>query len=233
MANASEASAASTITRFFMSFPPPESTTERVRWRGWSGSRPRASASATAVRWISTSSAMGSSSPTRTVAPVARDVVGHGRVGGAQDPDQAGGAGEADRSVAVFHRGVALGVGLGGLAELERRLVRDPDRPAVAQEDEVVEGGRVVGQRHRDRALGVRERRAPSSSPRWARSNASAVVAKRVCTTDALVGEARSTRWPAARPIGESGTAVIAVVSVASRACARSRARPRWSCRCG
>ena len=49
-----------------------ERTTERVRLRGRSGSRPAASASATPVRWASTSEASGSRSGATAIAPVAR-----------------------------------------------------------------------------------------------------------------------------------------------------------------
>ena len=46
------------------------STTDLVRCRGRSGSRPLAAASRPATRWMRTSSAIGSSSPATTVAPV-------------------------------------------------------------------------------------------------------------------------------------------------------------------
>ena len=47
-------------------------------------------------------------------------------------------AGDADRAVSVFHRGICLGVRERGLAELERGFLGDADAPPVAQEDEVL-----------------------------------------------------------------------------------------------
>ena len=119
------------------------STTERVRCAGWSGSRPLASASAIAIRCTRTSSAIGSSERLAHGGAGRAHVVGHGRVGRAEDPHERSLAGEADRSVSVFHGGICLAVRLRRLAELEGGLLRDPDGPAVAEEHDVLEPGRL------------------------------------------------------------------------------------------
>ena len=100
--------------------PGTERTTERVRFRGWSASSPRASASVTAHRWTSTSSAIGSSDAIRTDAPVAS---ASSATFGSGDPiSQTSCVREADGSVPVLHRRVRLGVELRRLAQLERAL---------------------------------------------------------------------------------------------------------------
>ncbi len=64
------------------------STTDRVRLRGVSGSKPRATASASASRWHSTSVASGSASGSSRWAPVARDVGRERRVDRAERDDE-------------------------------------------------------------------------------------------------------------------------------------------------
>src|SRR5689334_15931272 len=57
----------------------------------------------------------------------------------AQHPDERPETSDADRAVAVLERGVGLRPGLSGLAQLERRLGGEPDRPSVAEDDEMLE----------------------------------------------------------------------------------------------
>ena len=80
--------------------------------------------------------------------------------------------------------GYASAPGTGRLAQLERGLVGQPDRPAAAEEDEAVEAPGV----DRERAARARPRpprpRASCRCPGAPASSTSAVVANRVWTTD-------------------------------------------------
>ena len=57
--------------------------------------------------------------------------------------------------MAVLHRRIGLGPRLGGLTHLERRLVREPDGPAAAEEGELLGGDQLGVQRLGDGATGV------------------------------------------------------------------------------
>ena len=154
------------------------STTDRVRLRGGSGSRPRATASSTASRWPSTSVASGSAG-VDDVAPVRRmSASGRGSIGPIDDDERAR-VGHRDRAVAVLHRRVGLGPRPAGLAQLQRRLGGQADRPAAAEEVEALEARRVdraaapsahAGRRPRPTATGrARGGRAAAPAP-WSRT---------------------------------------------------------------
>ena len=135
-----------------------DNTTERVRCRGRSGSSPRASASATAIRCITISSAIGSSSPPTTVAPVAAAASSTPPSTCAERPDHAPRPRDADRPVPILHRRVRLGPRLRRLPQFERRLVRQADAPSHAQEYEVVDRRGLDRQRHLEGTFGVLDR---------------------------------------------------------------------------
>ena len=130
------------------------------------GPDPRASASATAIRCITISSAIGSSSPATTVAPVAAAASSTPPSTLAERPHDAPRPGHADRPVSVLHRRVRLGPRLGRLAQLERCLVRQSDGPSHAQEYEVVERRGLDRQRRLEGAVPRRRSPGPRSWPR-------------------------------------------------------------------
>ena len=68
-------------------------------------------------------------------------------------PDEGRAVRGADRPVAELERGVGLGRKGRGLADLERRLAREADAPARAEEDDRARGR--IGQRRLERVLGV------------------------------------------------------------------------------
>ena len=112
----------------------PVSTTERVRLRGVSGSRPKASARATATRCTVTSCDQGVAVVGDPGRSGGGDVVREARWRLAEHPDRTAGGGDRDRSVPVVHRRVGLRPAGGGLPELQRRLVRQPHGPPAAEE---------------------------------------------------------------------------------------------------
>jgi hypothetical protein len=67
-----------------------------------------------------------------------------------EGPDDGVRVGERDRAVPVLERGIRLGRNEGRLAQLQRRLVRESDRPPAAEEDEGVRRlaarGKAVGE---------------------------------------------------------------------------------------
>ena len=125
--------------------------------------------------------------------------------------------GDGDRPVAVLHRRVGLGPGTGRLAQLERRLAGQPDRPAAAEEGEPLEprrGRRAAARSSARSASAARSRRrrcprarAADRAPR-SRSGSARPTARR--------RTASATTLSAACATGESGTAVIATVGAAS-----------------
>ncbi len=82
------------------------------------------------TRWASTSEASGLVPFAGDRRPGAGGVVEHAGVDGAHRPHQRVVGAGADRAVAVLHRRVGLGPCPGRLAQLERRLVGQADRPA-------------------------------------------------------------------------------------------------------
>ena len=115
-------------------------TTDRVRPRGWSGSSPRAAATATALRWVWTSWASGSRSLVTDDGASVFDLLDQPGRRRAEHPYQAFRPGDRDRPVPVVHRRVRLAPGLRSLAHLQCRLVGEADRPAGPEVDEVLEG---------------------------------------------------------------------------------------------
>ena len=105
-----------------------------VRLRGASGSRPAASALPRHSRCRRTRSASGSMSRCSKRAPVAAHLLGQPLGHLAERPHGPPRRGDADRAVAVLHRGVGLGPELRRLAQLERGLVRDAVGPPPAEE---------------------------------------------------------------------------------------------------
>src|SRR5215471_3127681 len=91
---------------------------------------------ARATRWISTRSASGWRFVSTTGAPVRDEVF----VGVADRPDDGLAVRERDRAVPILERGIRLRRDECRLAELQRCLVRQPDRPAAAQEHERARG---------------------------------------------------------------------------------------------
>ena len=120
-----------------------DSTTDRVRLRGWSGSRPRAVATATAERWIRIELGHGVALGDHDRGAGRSHVVGDRGVGRSQHPDERTGSRQADRPVPVLHGGIGLGVGLRGLAHLQGGLVGQAHRPSVPQEHEMIERGGI------------------------------------------------------------------------------------------
>ena len=141
----------------------------------------------------------------RSVAPAARRVVEQPSSGGPERPDDGARAGDADRAVAVLEGGVGLGPRLGRLAQLQRRLAGQPDGPAAAEERPPVGLARLDRQRSVERGWRRRATEASRSTPSCARSSVSAVVAKRVCTTDCSSAKSSTTTSSAASATGESG----------------------------
>ena len=204
-------------------------TTDLVRCCGRSGSRPRDWASATAVRWSVTSSAIGSAPTPRDGRARDADRRGKVGVGNAKEPHQRARACDADRPVAVLHPGICLGPCAARLPELQGGLEREPDAPAVAQEHEVLElgQGRLVAAR---RATPRRCDRGPRSWPSAARISASIVVANRVWTIDSSSANGSRMASLAASTTGVAGTAEIASDGVPAGSAVERARRPRWSC---
>ena len=145
------------------------------------------------------------------VAPAARTLSRTPSAGAPNDQTTRPGAGDADRPVAVLEDRVGLGPRLRRLAQLERGLVREADGPAAAEERPLV-GGRPARP-----AAGASSARSASARRRLdvdagscARSSVSAVVAKRVCTTDCSSAKSSTTASSAASATGVPATAVIA-----------------------
>ena len=177
---------------------------DRLRCRGRSGSRPRAAAADQAQpvhpdqvgqRVVSRCSNVRAGGPHLLGQPV-RNV--------AERPGHPARRGDADRPVPVLHGRVRLGPELGRLAQLERRLVGQPDRPAATQEAHLLGVGAArAAARPRPRPSTARARPpAPRSAPRWARNRARVLVANRVCTTDRSSTSSSSTTRCASSAIG-------------------------------
>ena len=143
-------------------------------------------------------------------------------------PDERRAPGGADRPVAVLERRVGLAREGRRLAHLERRLAREADAPARARGRRSTLGGRIRAAAPRARPP-RRPRRARAAWPRCARSSASTVVAKRVCTTDRSSAKSRTIARSVRAASGALPSAVIATVVRARRAPRRRRA-PRSSC---
>ena len=157
--------------------------TDRLRFRGRSGSRPRARAAAAASRWTTTSSAIGSTGGLPHESARGGDLLGQPGRGRAEQPDHAARAGHRDRAVPELHGRVGLGPHPRRFPQLERGLAGQPARPAGPEEGELAR----AGQRRGSGTSSARRAAAatgPMSCPRCARSRASSVVANLVCTTD-------------------------------------------------
>ena len=83
------------------------------------------------------------------------DLLGEAVGDRAEDPGEASWLGNRDGAVAVFHRGVDLGPGLRGLAQLEAGFSGQSDRPSRAEEGNLVRVDPARGNLHRQRALGI------------------------------------------------------------------------------
>ena len=85
---------------------------------------------------------------------------------GPNEPHDGARAGDADRAVAVLEGRVGLGPRLGRLAQLQRRLARQPDGPAAAEERPAVGLARLDRQRRVERGRWRRRPRRRGRAPR-------------------------------------------------------------------
>ena len=170
---------ANTHPRFMILQSAHGSTTDRVRFAGRSG--PARGPGRARRPSAGSSPAPPSGRPRRrtTVAPAARTSSTSAGLGVAEEPHERARPGDADRTVAVLHSGIGLGPRAGRLAALQRRFGGQPDRPAAAEEHEVLILGGIDGQRGA-RAVSASAIAGSSSWPKCARRSASTVVANRV-----------------------------------------------------
>ena len=176
---------------------------------GCQGRARAACASAIASRWARTSEASGSASGVEQRRPGRADVGRRGR--GRAHPwgrRACGASASGDRAVPVLHGGVRLAPRAGRLAQLERGLVRQPHRPAPAEEVEAVEARRGrPGAAARARPRPPRPR-APCRCPGVRSSSTSAAVANLVCTTERSSANGQRTGPPGRarqRALGDRG----------------------------